>query len=206
MQGASTITQQVVKNLTGEDDYDATRKFKEWWRAIYLEQKLEKWQILEKYMNIIYMGHSYYGVQSAAKNYFGKDVSELSLAECALLAGITNDPAKYDPFNIYNKNGREATIARQRVILKKMLELGIYRFREYEQALQEELKFIEKRTTRQIPINSYFVDQVIEDVISDLMEKRVFRDYATTVVHSYGLKIYTTWIQRYRTQSRSVYR
>lgn len=193
MQGASTITQQVVKNLTGEDDYEATRKFKEWWRAIYLEQKLEKWQILEKYMNIIYMGHSYYGVQSAAKNYFGKDVSELSLAECALLAGITNDPAKYDPFNIYNKNGREATIARQRVILKKMLELEYIDSREYEQALQEELKFIEKRTTRQIPINSYFVDQVIEDVISDLMEEKGYsRDYATTVVHSYGLKIHTT--------------
>jgi penicillin-binding protein 1A len=193
MQGASTITQQVVKNLTGEDDEDVKRKFKEWWRAIYLERKLDKWQILEIYMNIIYMGHSYYGVQSAAKNYFGKNVWELSLAECALLAGITNEPATYDPFNIYNKNGREAAIGRQRVILKKMLELGYIDSREYEQALKEKLVFMDKKSSRQLPVYSYFVDQVIEDVINDLVKiKGYSREYATNMLYNYGLKIYTT--------------
>ena len=94
----STITQQVVRNITGKDRVSLDRKVQEQWLAIQLEKRLDKWQILELYMNLIYMGNSCYGVQSASKLYFNKDVKELSLAECALLAGITNSPGTYNPF------------------------------------------------------------------------------------------------------------
>ncbi len=190
MQGASTITQQVVKNLTGDDERSYDRKIQEWWRAIQLERKLDKWQILEIYMNVIYMGNSFYGVQAASKNYFGKNVSELSLAECALLAGITNEPLTYNPFA---EEGRTNVLKRKDTILAKMLELKQIDSREYEQAKKEQIVFAQKDTEYTLPVHSYFVDQVIEDVIRDLMRKKGFsRDYAITKLYNYGLKIYTT--------------
>ncbi len=190
MHGASTITQQVVKNLTGEFDISMDRKIKEWFRAVRLERELEKWQILEIYLNILYMGNSYYGVQSSSKAYFGKDVSELSLAECALLAGITNEPFTYNPFT---EKGQKNAKERQETILYKMLELGHIDEREYEQAKKEDLHFAKRgEFNDSSKIQSYFVDQVIEDVINDFMETGMSRDYATTKLFNYGLRIYTT--------------
>ncbi len=95
--GGSTITQQLIKNLTQYDDVTVTRKIKEIFTALELEKNYSKEEILELYLNLIYMGSGCYGVQSAAQTYFGKDVSELSLAECASLAGITNNPSLYGP-------------------------------------------------------------------------------------------------------------
>lgn len=189
--GGSTITQQVVKNITGRTKVSLERKVQEWWNAIQLERRYEKWQILELYMNVIYMGHSCYGVQSASKMYFGKDVSELSLAECALLAGITNSPATYDPFT---EEGRKNAKERQELILKLMLEQGKISQKEYEQALKEKLKFAKKDNSRQDVITqTYFVDQVINDVKNDLMEKKgMSEDMALRTIYNYGVKIYTT--------------
>ena len=91
-------TQQVVKNITGDNTDSITRKIKEWWKAYLLECYFTKQEILEIYLNIIYVGPNMYGVQTGAKYYFNKDVSSLSLAECAYLAGINNSPNSYNPF------------------------------------------------------------------------------------------------------------
>jgi len=190
MQGASTITQQTVRTITQEYDVNLNRKIQEWVRSIQLEKKLEKWQILELYMNVIYLGNNIYGVQAASKQYFGKPVSDLSLAECALLAGIANNPADMNPFT---EEGRENAIKRQRVILAKMLELGPITQEEYDQARAEEIIFAKKGDfTYEIPIQSYFVDQVVEDVISALIKKGYSEDYAETMIYNHGLKIFTT--------------
>ena len=121
MHGASTLTMQAVRTITQQYDDSLDRKIQEWMRAIQLEKKLDKWQVLELYMNVIYLGNNIYGVQAASKQYYGKPVSELSLAECALLAGVVNEPAYYDPFT---ESGRENAKRRQKIVLGKMLELG----------------------------------------------------------------------------------
>lgn len=189
--GASTITQQVIKNITDERQQTLQRKVQEQWRAIQLEKKLEKWQILELYMNVIYMGYNVYGVQSASKLYFGKDVSELDLAECASLAGITNLPGRYDPLTT---DGRKKNKERQELTLKKMLELGYININEYDKAIKEELKYNESgKVTVKITSNkSYFIDQVIIDVKKDLMAKGMSEQIALKTIYNNGLKIYTT--------------
>ncbi|RCX17466.1 penicillin-binding protein 1A [Anaerobacterium chartisolvens] len=190
--GGSTITQQVVKNITGETDRSPQRKIQEQWRAIQLEQKLEKWQILELYMNLAYMGENYYGVESASRAYFGKSIGELSLAQCASLAGITNLPGKYNPFT---ENGKLNNKSRQKLVLQKMLENGFISQAEYDEAIDAPLDFqkrpevADQTTSRQ----TYFVDQVVKDVASDLMAKYGYtEEIAYTMVYNYGLKIYTT--------------
>ena len=117
--GGSSITQQLVKNLTGENDRSYMRKIKEIIRAITLESKLSKQQILELYLNSIYLGQGCNGVESASQVYFNKSVNELTLAEAASIAGITQYPSLYDPFMNRDKN-----IEKQRTVLYKMLELG----------------------------------------------------------------------------------
>jgi penicillin-binding protein 1A len=189
--GGSTITQQVVKNVTGKTSVSLQRKVQEQWNAIQLEKRYGKEKILEIYMNVIYMGNNFYGVQSASKAYFGKDVKDLSLAECALLAGITNSPANYDPFT---EDGRKNAKKRQEIILDLMLEQGMIDEKEHNEALKQELIFAEKdETDANITVQTYFVDQVIRDVTEDLMAERgMSKDMALTTIYNYGLKIYTT--------------
>lgn len=98
VQGGSTITQQLVKNVTGDNQVTVKRKITEIYRALELEKRYEKDEILEAYLNEVYFGQRCSGVMTAARVYFGKDVSELSLAECASMMGITNNPSMYDPF------------------------------------------------------------------------------------------------------------
>lgn len=185
--GGSTITQQLVKNITDDRDKSPLRKVREWWRATLLERELSKEQILELYMNTIYFGNSAYGVQTAAYTYFDKDVSELSLAECALLAGVTNRPGYYDPFKNFD-NAKE----RQKVILGKMKELGYIDKTMYEDALSEEI-VLKKGKIDNSSEQSYFIDTVIEEVIEDLVEKQnITRVVASNMIYNGGLKIYTT--------------
>ncbi len=189
--GGSTITQQVVKNVTNRTDRSLERKVQEWYAAIQLEKKLEKWQILELYMNVCYWGNSCYGVQSASKKYFGKPVDELSLAQCALLAGITNRPSKYDPFT---ESGREEAKKRQIVILGKMKELGKITQAEYDRAKAEDLKYAPKSQSQKVTsVQSYFVDQVIIDVKNVLMNERNYSEtMAKLAIYGGGLQIHTT--------------
>lgn len=185
--GGSTITQQLVKNLTGERDRSYTRKIREIIRALALETKLSKEQILELYLNSIYLGEGCNGVEAASHVYFNKTVSQLSLAEAASIAGITQYPAVYDPFINKEKN-----IEKQRTVLGKMLELEYISQEEYDEAIAEELNFV-RGDIRSASSQSYFVDAVVEDVIEDLCEEYEYSEaIATQLVYNGGLKIYAT--------------
>jgi len=186
--GGSTITQQLVKNLTGDKEVDHKRKIREIWRAIQLEKELSKDQILELYLNTIYLSQNCNGVQAASNTYFGKDVSELTLAEAASIAGITQYPSRYDPF-INPENNKN----KQELVLKKMLELGYITESEYQQAVNEELKFAKGSQKQSTSKQSYFVDEVINDVMHDLeVEKGYSKAVASKMLYSGGLKIYAT--------------
>ena len=134
--GGSTIVQQTVKLLTGEDQRSAQRKFQEWYRAIILDQQLSKAEIMELYINLVPMANQYVGIQSASKAYFRKPASELNLAECAYLAGIPKSPSTYNP---YRERGLRNGLRRQRIVLRKMHELGRITDEEYQEALNYEL-------------------------------------------------------------------
>jgi penicillin-binding protein 1A len=125
--GGSTITQQLIKNLTEEDEVTVQRKLQEIFRALEFEKEYEKWQIVEWYLNEVTFGGNCYGIGAAANYYFGKEVGELSLAECASIIAITNNPSLYNPY--INAEGNKN---RQVVILDEMLEQG-YIHGEYQQ-------------------------------------------------------------------------
>ncbi len=135
--GASTITQQLIKNLSKEDDVTVNRKVQEIFRALAVEKRYTKEEILEWYLNTIYLGEGCYGVQSAAQVYFAKEVGELTTAECASLIAITNNPSLFDPY-IRPANNRE----RQRIILSEMYAQGYIKTEaDYETAKEQELVF-----------------------------------------------------------------
>ena len=187
--GGSTITQQLIKNVTGEKDRSPIRKIQEIVRALNLERKMSKDEIIEMYMNTIYLGQGCHGVQTAANKYYSKDVSELSLAECASIAGITQYPAKYDPLLNF-----EAHKQKQEVVLGKMYELGYINKEEYDSAMAEELKLHEGALGNgTVIVQSYFTDQIVLDVMNDLMAKYdVSESDATKKLFKGGLKIYST--------------
>jgi len=185
--GGSTITQQLIKNITGDNRRSPIRKVQEIVRALNLERKMSKDQIIEMYMNTIYLGQGCHGVQTAANVYYSKDVSKLSLAECASIAGITQYPSKYDPLVNY-----EAHKEKQELVLGKMLELEFITQEEYDKAMAEELKLVKGTAkTSNTKIQSYYVDQVILDVMNDLMTKnKMSESDATKLLFKGGLKIY----------------
>ncbi len=186
--GGSTITQQLVKNLTDERDRSVTRKIKEMWNAIRLERKYSKEQILEMYLNTIYLSQGCNGVQSAAHMYFNKDVSELTVAESAAIVGITQYPTRYDPFLNPDKNKEK-----QELVLGKMLELEYLTQEEYDAAVAEKLNFVKSNMNTGNNFQSYFVDQVITDVTADFAAaKNISLDEATIALHTGGYKIYST--------------
>ena len=120
--GGSTITQQLVKNITGDSSSSITRKVKEWWKACQLETVLSKDEVLEAYLNIIYVGPNIYGIEAGANYYFNKSVNQLTLEECAFLAGINNSPNSYNPF--VEQSNLEKINKRTKIVLNKMNELG----------------------------------------------------------------------------------
>ena len=190
--GGSTITQQLVKNMTGEDEYSIQRKVQEIFRALYLEQKLNKKEILEYYLNTIYLSQGCYGIKTAAKKYFNKEVSELTLAEGAALASIIKFPTKYDP-----KQNPEYNLERRNTVLKTMYSYGDITKEEFEEAWDEPLKlYVEPKTTQTEEkttshVSSDYVDAVIEDLIADIMEeKNVSREIASNLVFSSGYRVY----------------
>jgi len=186
--GGSTLTQQLIKNLTKEDDITVQRKILEIFRALKFEKMYSKEQIMEWYLNVIYLGESCNGVGTAAKTYFDKDVMDLDLAECASIIGITNNPSKYDPY-ISRSNNK----ARQELILKEMYSQGYITNDEYTKAIAEKLIF--KRAENEeyeMTINSYYVDTVIADVKADLMEEKgISSETAENLIYNGGLQIYS---------------
>ena len=185
--GGSTITQQLIKNLTGEDEVTIQRKLTEIFGALELEKKYDKQEIMEWYLNAVYFGEGCWGVKTAAQTYFGKDVADLSMAECAAIVGITNLPTYYDPF--YNEENNKK---RQETILREMYEQGFIDYRQYEDAVNEELVFTRSPgESRSQEIMSYYTEMVIDDVTNDLMKlKGIGRDTARTLLYNGGYQIF----------------
>ena len=189
--GGSTITQQLIKNITADNDYSVKRKVNEIFREFALEKEIDdKDRILVMYLNTIFLGYNSYGVQTAAMQYFDKDVSQLDLAESAVLAGLTNNPSIYEVYN-----HPEKVKERQETILAQMLDQKMISQEEYEAAVAEELNYrpYEEYQQEIKSTYSYFTDEVIKDVINDLMtEKGYSRLVAENMVYSGGLNIYAT--------------
>lgn len=188
-QGGSTITQQLVKNLTDDRDQSAMRKVREIMRARHLESEYSKSTILECYLNTIPMGHGLYGVEVAANYYFGKSVDELTLLECASLASITKGPSIYDP-----EDNPENNKTRRETVLAFMLEEKYITQEQYDAVLKEELNLVaSKENLNENEVNNYFVDALIVDVTNGLAEKYGWDDvHAAENFYSGGYKIYAT--------------
>ena len=189
--GGSTITQQLVKNITQDNDKAWQRKIREWYRAITLENQLKKSEILEAYLNTIYMGEGAYGVEAAANTLFAKSAKDVNIAEAACLAAIIQSPESYNPYN--GEENKAALIERQHIVLSKMLELEKITQAEYDEAMSYELVFKKGELAANGATTTYYVDAVIEAVIEDLMEaKNITKGVATKMLYSDGLKIYST--------------
>ena len=164
--GGSSITQQLIKNLTEEKDVTVKRKMTEIFRALEFEKHYTKEEILTWYFNTCYFGSSAYGVKVAARTYFDKDLSELTVAESASIIGITNSPTKYNPFQ-NPENNKD----RQEDILEKMFEQGMLTEAEYTAAVEQPLQFKHGNKPSERGAQSYFIDQVFRDVSADLAKK-----------------------------------
>ena len=183
--GASTITQQLVKNVTGQSQVEIGRKIQEIFYAIDVENRFDKAEILEMYLNIVNLSDGCYGVGAAAERYFSKPVGELTLLECATLAGITKNPSYYNPRN-NAANNRE----RRDLILSEMLSQGYISEKEYNENVGKEPTLNIGRKTSNV--NSWYTDMVINDVINDLVETLGYSSAAASyLVYNGGLKIYT---------------
>lgn len=196
-EGASTITQQLLKNnvftdWTSEDSLadKFRRKFQEQYLALELEKVMSKEDILINYMNTINLGQNTLGVQAASLRYFGKDVSQLTLSECAVIASITQNPSKLNPISHPDKNTE-----RRDKVLRNMLDQGFISQTEYDEAKRDNvysrIQLVDSETTDDT-INSYFVDALTEDVLEDLVKAGYTETQAFTLLYSGGLKIYST--------------
>lgn len=198
-QGASTITQQLLKNNVFDDTWVTEtnlvnkfkRKFQEQYLALELEKRMSKDDILELYMNSINLGQNTLGVQAASKRYFDKNVSDLTLSECAVIAGITQNPSKYNPISHPDKNAE-----RREKVLNNMLEQGYITQSEYNTAMDDDVYSRIKTVNESMDVesvNTYFVDAVIDQVIKDLMDQLGYNEtQAYNLVYSGGLQINTT--------------
>ena len=217
VRGASTITQQLIKNTFLSNEQTLTRKLKEIYLALNLETKLSKDQILESYLNMISLGQNSYGVQEASRTYFSKNVDEINIAQAALLAGIVKGPNIYQPFyRVSPLKFDEATmrkigeteilgekyilvfntksVQRQKVILKKMLELGKINKAEYDEAINfDVVASLKPSAKKESEITSYATDYVKNQVVEDLMEKyQITKQKAQERLFTGGLRIYST--------------
>ena len=192
--GGSTITQQLVKNLTGDSTDSITRKVKEWWKAWQLETCLSKEEILEEYLNILYVGPNMYGVETGANYYFSKSAKDLNLAECAFLAGINNSPNVYNPFE--EKDNTEKINKRAKIVLSKMLELKYINEESYNTAIQEiesGLKFKKGKIESEDANYSYHTDALILEITEEMAKKyNMSQTFATNYLNMAGLTIYST--------------
>lgn len=198
IQGASTLTQQLIKNnvfpnfVSEETFYDKVeRKLQEQYIALQIEKQMTKDEILEAYMNTINLGQNCLGVQSAAKRYFNKDVSDLSLSESAVIAGVTQSPSNLNPIS-----NPEANAKRRNKVLDDMLEQGFITQDEYDEAkaddVYDRIQVVNEQTETQDPY-SYFVDSLAEQVLKDLQDQLGYTEtQAYNALYSGGLSIYST--------------
>lgn len=214
--GGSTLTQQLIKNLTGENGKTVSRKFYEILNALNLEKNASKATILEAYMNTVYMSHGCYGVKTTAEKYFGKDLSELNIAECASIAAITQNPSTNDPLL-----HPEANRKRQLTCLRNMLKEGYISQEEYNEAVAYEMVFTNSEnyvkkdssddssnasSAAATEIQSYYVDYVIQSVINDLVSQCGYtKSQASKLIYNGGLRIYSAVDTSIQEQLEDVY-
>ena len=193
--GGSSITQQLVKNMTGNDSSSISRKVDEWSKAFELELCSNKDEILSSYLNIIYVGPNIYGVEMGAKYYFDKSASELSLEECAFLAGLNHSPSSYNPFD--DEDNSQRIKKRTETVLNKMHDLDYISSKDYADAItkvEDGIQF-KKGKIEEIDdiIYSYHTDNVISEVIDDIAKKeKLDTTFANNYLNMAGLKIYST--------------
>ena len=225
-QGGSTITQQLIKNLTGEDGRMASRKFYEILNALNLERYYHKKAIMESYLNTVYLGNGCYGIKTAAEVYFGKNVEDLNAAECATIASITKAPGTYDPLTEPEENK-----SRQEYCLYCMLEQGSITQAEYDEAIDFELIYTNsdnykgsqvtkeeneedkeyteeemKEIAKDNATSSYYVEYVIDNVIDDLMDEYdLTYNEAWKKVFFGGLRIYSAVDMDVQSAAEDVY-
>lgn len=197
--GGSTITQQLIKNKILGAQRNYKRKIQEAYLALELERIISKDQILEAYLNDIHLGESNYGVKTAAMDYFGKELSQLTIRECAMLAGLTQQPYNYNPRkNMYQRNKMEVTDNRTDLVLKRMYQAGVITSDQYHAALNEKVNIIEVSQQKQMYEMAYFVEYAVTDVVTHLLAARglsdtsVNRNAVENELRTGGYHIYTT--------------
>ena len=196
-EGASTLTQQLIKNNVFNVGLDETtfldrleRKVQEQYLAVDMEKKIDKKSIVEYYLNTIYLGQGCYGVETAAQTYFGKELSQLTVSECAVLAAIPQNPTKFDPL-IYPDDNKSRRIQ----VLKYMLDLEYITQAQYDEAINDNvykrIASVSKKEQKQqkAEVNSYYTDEVINQLQSDLVAKGYSEDEAEAMIWSGGLKV-----------------
>ena len=200
-QGASTITCQLVKLTLLNADQNYKRKMQEAYLALELEKQLTKEQILEAYLNVIYMGGSSYGVKIAAQDYFGKDLNELSLRECAALARIIRNPSRYNPrANYYTRHTPQVIEEQTNYVLEEMLDQRLITEEEYQAAHDEKLNVIESSTAASAGMydNAYYVEYSIYDVVTKMLRVEGLEDTSynrsqmETKLRNGGYKVFTS--------------
>lgn len=206
--GGSTITQQLVKNITKDDERDATRKIKEMARAYNLEKTLTKDEILELYLNMIFLGEDVYGVQMASRLYFDKNASELDLAEAAFIAGINNSPNAYKPFSD-DEAMKERIKTRTLTVINKMKDLGKIESDEVYNTAIEKVNngLVFTKGSINANVYSYHTDAVIEQVLAQIQEENpeMTRDAAEYYLYNGGLTIYSTQVTSIQTAMEEEY-
>jgi len=188
--GGSTITQQLIKNVSGDDEATIQRKVQEILRALNVTQKYSKQEILEMYLNTIFLSQNCYGVKTAAQKYFGKELSELNLIECAALAAIPKSPTKYDPIRNPTHNQE-----RRDLVLEEMYAQGKITDEEFNLYYKSQLELNTESDSEELTstIHSYFVDALIDEVMEDLMEEFGYdKMTASRLLYSGGLEIVST--------------
>ncbi len=190
--GGSTITQQLVKNITGDNTDSIKRKINEWWKAWNMETCLSKDEILDTYLNSIYVGPSIYGVEAGSQYYFSKSAQNLTLEECAFLAGINNSPNSYNPFSSDNS---EKINKRTKIVLYKMKELNYINESDYNLAIQNVEKgliFKKGEINSDNGVYSYHTDALITEITEDICNKyNISEIFATNYINMAGLTIYS---------------
>ena len=187
--GGSSITQQLIKNITADKSRDYARKMREIIRALYVETQLSKTDILEAYLNTIALGNGICGVQVAANYYFNKNVEDLTILECASIAAITKNPSRYNPISNMEENKK-----RRNTVLLKMLELGFIEEKEFNRVYNEDIYLDNtQKENFEEEINNYFIDTLIEQVTEDLAQKhKCDEGVASQMLYNGGYKIYAT--------------
>ncbi len=195
--GGSTITQQLIKNITDDNEVSLTRKLREIFRALNIEKEYSKDDILEAYLNVVNFGNNAQGVEAASQMYYGKSISECSICECAAIAGITQNPAKWNPL-YYPENNKE----RRELVLAEMYDQKFITKQEYENALKESAKMTftnhlvsdndeNEEEQEEKNIQNWYIDQMTDDLVRDLAKYyNISEDAASDKLFTEGLKIY----------------